>query len=118
MPAKKEFSTAEEAAEYIEFLRRRNRERAKEFYDNKPYWMFCGKYPDRSNVDNPLLIFLNGTFNQGQFLNICLAVVIIRLSIDNHLSSKKLMRKWWNIKFLTKFSFRYFHKINTAYTIC
>ena len=35
MPAKKEFSTAEEAAEYIEFLRRRNRERAKEFYDNK-----------------------------------------------------------------------------------
>ena len=35
MPAKKEFSTADEAAEYIEFLRRRNRERAKEFYDNK-----------------------------------------------------------------------------------
>ena len=35
MPAKREFSTAEEAAEYIEFLRRRNRERAKEFYDNK-----------------------------------------------------------------------------------
>ena len=35
MPAKKEFSTAKEAAEYIEFLRRRNRERAKEFYDNK-----------------------------------------------------------------------------------
>ncbi len=35
MPAKKEFSTAEEAAEYIEFLKRRNRERAKEFYDNK-----------------------------------------------------------------------------------
>lgn len=35
MPAKKEFSTAEEAAEYIEFLRRRNRERAKQFYDNK-----------------------------------------------------------------------------------
>ena len=35
MPAKKEFSTAEEAAKYIEFLRRRNRERAKEFYDNK-----------------------------------------------------------------------------------
>ncbi len=35
MPAKKEFSTAEEAADYIEFLRRRNRERAKEFYDNK-----------------------------------------------------------------------------------
>jgi len=35
MPAKKEFSTAEEAAEYIEFLRRRNRERTKEFYDNK-----------------------------------------------------------------------------------
>ena len=35
MPAKKEFSTAEEAAEYIEFLRQRNRERAKEFYDNK-----------------------------------------------------------------------------------
>ena len=35
MPAKKEFSTAEEAAEYIEFLRRRNREKANEFYDNK-----------------------------------------------------------------------------------
>ena len=35
MPAKKEFSTAEEAAEYIEFLSRRNREKAKEFYDNK-----------------------------------------------------------------------------------
>ena len=35
MPAKKEFSTVEEAAEYIEFLRRRNRERAKEFYENK-----------------------------------------------------------------------------------
>ena len=35
MPAKKEFSTAEEAAEYIEFLRRRNRERTKEFYENK-----------------------------------------------------------------------------------
>ena len=35
MPAKKEFSTAGEAAEYIEFLRRRNRERAKEFYENK-----------------------------------------------------------------------------------
>ena len=35
MPPKKEFSTAEEAAEYIEFLRRRNRERAKEFYENK-----------------------------------------------------------------------------------
>ncbi len=35
MPAKKEFSSAEEAAEYIEFLRRRNRERAKEFYENK-----------------------------------------------------------------------------------
>ncbi len=35
MSAKKEFSTAEEAAEYIEFLRRRNRERATEFYDNK-----------------------------------------------------------------------------------
>ena len=35
MPPKKVFETAEEAAEYIEFLRRRNRERAKEFYDNK-----------------------------------------------------------------------------------
>ena len=35
MPPKKVFSTAEEAAEYIEFLRRRNRERAKEFYDKK-----------------------------------------------------------------------------------
>ena len=31
MPPKKVFETAEEAAEYIEFLRRRNRERAKEF---------------------------------------------------------------------------------------
>ncbi len=35
MPAKKEFSRAEETAEYIEFLRRRNRERTKEFYENK-----------------------------------------------------------------------------------
>ena len=35
MPPKKVFETAEEAAEYIEFLRRRNRERAKQFYDNK-----------------------------------------------------------------------------------
>ncbi len=35
MPPKEVFETAEEAAEYIEFLRRRNRERAKEFYDNK-----------------------------------------------------------------------------------
>ena len=35
MPPKKVFETAEEAAEYIEFLRRRNRERAKEYYDNK-----------------------------------------------------------------------------------
>ncbi len=34
MSPKKVFETAEEAAEYIEFLRRRNRERAKEFYDN------------------------------------------------------------------------------------
>ena len=35
MPAKKVFETAEEAAEYIEFLRIRNRERAKALYDNK-----------------------------------------------------------------------------------
>jgi hypothetical protein len=35
MPAKKVFETAEEAAVYIEFLRRRNRERVKKFYDNK-----------------------------------------------------------------------------------
>ena len=35
MPPKKVFETAEEAAEYIEFLKRRNRERAKEFYDNE-----------------------------------------------------------------------------------
>ena len=35
MPPKKVFETAEEAAEYIEFLRRRNRERTKEFYDKK-----------------------------------------------------------------------------------
>ncbi len=35
MPPKKVFETTEEAAEYIEFLRRRNSERAKEFYDDK-----------------------------------------------------------------------------------
>jgi hypothetical protein len=37
MPAKKVFEIPEEAAEYNEFLRRRNSERAKEFYDNKIY---------------------------------------------------------------------------------
>ncbi len=35
MPLKKVFETAEEAAEHIEFLRKRNRERAKYFYDLK-----------------------------------------------------------------------------------
>lgn len=35
MPAKKEFTSAEEAQQYIEFLRQRNRERAKVFYDTK-----------------------------------------------------------------------------------
>jgi preprotein translocase subunit Sss1 len=35
MPPKKIFATAEEAAEYVEELRRRNRERAKAHYDNK-----------------------------------------------------------------------------------
>ena len=35
MPPKKIFATPEEAAEYIEELRRRNRERAKAHYDNK-----------------------------------------------------------------------------------
>ena len=55
MPAKKEFSTAEEAAEYIEFLRRRNRERAKEFYENKiktdpeKYEVFKNKCKKHSN---------------------------------------------------------------------
>ncbi len=55
MPAKKEFSTAEEAAEYIAFLRRRNRERAKEFYDNKiktnpeKYEVFKNKCKVQSN---------------------------------------------------------------------
>ena len=53
MPAKKEFSTAEEAAEYIEFLRRRNRERAKEFYENKTnpekYEVFKNKCKIHSN---------------------------------------------------------------------
>ena len=55
MPAKKEFSTAEEAAEYIEFLRRRNRERAKEFYENKiktnpeKYEVFKNKFKIHSN---------------------------------------------------------------------
>ena len=35
MPPKKIFETPEQAAEYLEELRRRNRERAKYFYDNK-----------------------------------------------------------------------------------
>ena len=35
MPPKKIFATAEEAAEYVEELRRRNRERSKAHYDNK-----------------------------------------------------------------------------------
>ena len=35
MPPRKVFETPEQAAEYLEELRRRNRERAKEFYDNK-----------------------------------------------------------------------------------
>jgi preprotein translocase subunit Sss1 len=35
MPPKKIFATPEEAAEYVEELRRRNRERAKAHYDNK-----------------------------------------------------------------------------------
>ncbi len=35
MPAKKVFETPEEAQQYLEELRRRNRERAKYFYDNK-----------------------------------------------------------------------------------
>lgn len=35
MPVKKVFETPEDAANYLEELRRRNRERAKQFYDNK-----------------------------------------------------------------------------------
>lgn len=35
MPPRKVFETPEQAAEYLEELRRRNRERAKYFYDNK-----------------------------------------------------------------------------------
>ncbi len=35
MPPKKIFETPEQAAEYLEELRRRNRERAKYFDDNK-----------------------------------------------------------------------------------
>jgi preprotein translocase subunit Sss1 len=35
MPPRKVFETPEQAAEYLEVLRRRNRERAKYFYDNK-----------------------------------------------------------------------------------
>ena len=35
MPPRKVFETPEQAAEYLEELRRRNRERAKHFYDNK-----------------------------------------------------------------------------------
>ncbi len=35
MPPKKIFTTAEEAAEYVEELRRRNRERSKAHYDKK-----------------------------------------------------------------------------------
>ena len=34
MPPRKVFETPEQAAEYLEELRRRNRERAKYFYDN------------------------------------------------------------------------------------
>ena len=55
MPAKKEFSTAEEAAEYIEFFSRRNRERKKELYDNKiktdpeKYEVFKNKCKKHSN---------------------------------------------------------------------
>jgi hypothetical protein len=55
MPAKKEFSTAEEAAKYIEFLRRRNRERAKEFFENEiktdpeKYEVFKNKCKKHSN---------------------------------------------------------------------
>ncbi len=35
MPPKKIFQTPEQAAEYLEELRRRNREKAKYFYDKK-----------------------------------------------------------------------------------
>ena len=35
MPPRKVFETPEQATEYLEELRRRNRERAKYFYDNK-----------------------------------------------------------------------------------
>ena len=52
MPAKKDFSTAEEAAEYIEFLRRRNIERAKEFHDNKI------KADTEKYVKNIVIIFI------------------------------------------------------------
>ena len=49
MPAKKEFSTAEEAAKYIEFLRRRNRERATD-PENMKYL--------KINVKNIVIIFI------------------------------------------------------------
>ncbi len=55
MPPKKVFETAELADEYIEFLRKRNRERAEEFYDNKiktdpgKYKQFFEKYKKPNN---------------------------------------------------------------------
>ena len=58
MPAKKEFSTAEEAAEYIEFLRRRNRERAKEFFDNKIKLIPKNINNFWKNARNQIMIFI------------------------------------------------------------
>ena len=54
MPAKKEFSTAEEAAEYIEFLRRRNRERANA--DNRDGIILC------NNRNDDIILFNSSYF--------------------------------------------------------
>ena len=58
MPAKKEFSTAEEAAEYIEFLRRRNRKRAKESMIIKLKLTSKNMKYLRVNVKNIVIIFI------------------------------------------------------------
>ena len=55
MPVKKVFATPEEAENYIEELRRRNRERAKIFYENKiktnpeKYQQFLNKCKKHNN---------------------------------------------------------------------
>ena len=56
MPPKKVFSTPEEEAEYLEELKRKNRERVKAFYENKiktnpeKYEQFLNKCKKHNNV--------------------------------------------------------------------